>query len=473
MSQNSKDGSFVKNITNENQPLKDKEQTESSIPAKKDQTNNINYNLNEFCGKLINFSDGLSSFSNLAITFYLKDNLKLSPSRSALIQSILSFPRIIQPFFGFISDVIPFFGYKRKSYLIMNSIIILVCWLSLFFFNLDLTLTITILLIKAFSKTFLNACSNAVLVEISKNKKHEKDDKKLEKFNTSIIFINLGTILSSTTRGIALEYFSNQVMFLISGILSCLDIIAALLYHENKIKIKDKDDNSNDINDNNLLLYNKKDGCKKLFNILKKREIILISIYMLIMTLVPSYYESSFYYLSDMKNFTKRNFGHLTIILMFLFLFNSMLNKNYLNKFSKKKVIIYMTLLSFYFSSLYWVFIFYDLNSKLIVFIGVSLYISFKSLSVKPLFNLAFLVCPKGYEGSIMGLFYSLRDFGDTCASLMGSWLAFYLDIQPYKYDNFSKMVFIINIISLLPLGFIWIINDKSIQDIQNNKTSD
>ena len=188
------------------------------------------------------------------------------------------------------------------------------------------------------------------------------------------------------------------------------------------------------------------------------------------MTLVPSYYESSFYYLTDKKNFTRRNFGHLTIILMVLFLTNSVINKNYLNKYSKKKVIIYMTLVSFSFSSLYYIYITLDLSSKIIVFIGVSLYISFKSLSIKPLFNLAFLACPKKYEGTIMGLFYALRDFGDTCSSLMGSWLAYYLDIQKDKYDNFGKMVFIINLISLLPLGFIGILNDKSIIAIQENR---
>ena len=188
------------------------------------------------------------------------------------------------------------------------------------------------------------------------------------------------------------------------------------------------------------------------------------------MTLVPSYYESSFYYLSDKKGFTKRNFGHLTIILMVLFLINSVINKNYLNKYSKKKVIIYMTIISFLFSSLYHIYIYFDLSSKLIVFIGVSLYISFKSLGVKPIFNLAFLACPKGYEGSIMGLFYSLRDFGDTCASLMGSWMAYFLDIQRDGYKNFSKMVFIINLISLLPIAFIRIINDKSIISLQETK---
>ena len=465
MSENQKKEYSESSTSNESQPLNQK----TPNIHNKQIVDTLDHN--EFCGKLINFSDGLSSFSNLAITFYFKDNLHLSPSQSALIQSILSIPRIFQPLFGFISDVFPFFGYKRKSYLIFNSAIIFISWMLLSFLNLSLYSTLTILLIKSLCKTFLNACSSAVLVEISKNKKHEKDDKKLEKFNTSIIYINLGTILSSTTRGIALEYLSNQKIFFISGIMSCLDIIAAVIYKEDKYKVKECGDESNvDANKEESFSFNRKGSCKKLYEIIKRREIILLSIYMLVMTLVPSYYESSFYYLSDKKGFTKRNFGHLTIILMVLFLINSVINKNYLNKYSKKKVIIYMTIISFLFSSLYHIYIYFDLSSKLIVFIGVSLYISFKSLGVKPIFNLTFLACPKGYEGSIMGLIYSLRDFGDTCASLMGSWMAYFLDIQKDGYKNFSKMVFIINLISLLPIGFIRIINDKSIIALEENK---
>ena len=465
MSDNEKKESTESNSPNESQPLKEKIQKLNNFQK------NESLDHNEFCGKIINFSDGLSSFSNLAITFYFKDHLNLSPSQSALIQSILSFPHILKPFFGFISDIFPFFGYKRKSYLIFNSIIILISWMLLSFLDLSLYSTVGILLIKSISKTFLNACTSAVLVEISKNKKHEKDEKKLEKFNTSIIYINLGTILSSTTRGIALEYLSNQVMFFISGVMSTMDIIAGIMYQEKKIKIKECGDYDMEQKDNIAHFdYNKKGSCKKLLDIIKRREIILLSIYMLVMTLVPSYYESSFYYLSDKKGFTKRNFGHLTIILMVLFLVNSIINKNYLNKYSKKKVIIYMTIISFLFSSLYHIYIYLDLNAKIIVFVGVSLYISFKSLSVKPIFNLAFLACPKGYEGTIMGLFYSLRDFGDTCASLMGSWMAYYLDIQKDDYNNYGNMVLVINLISLLPICFIGIINDKSIIAIQENK---
>ena len=433
-----------KTINEETKLLKNK------IPS---QPNRID-NINELSGKLLNFSDGLSTFSNLAITYYFKDNLQLSPSQSALFQSILRFPFILKPLFGLISDVYPLFGYKRKTYIIVNGIIIFLSWLILSLFNTSVKLSIFILLIKSFSKTFLNACTSAVLVEISKKRK--EDDKKLENFNTSIIFINFGNILSSVTRGIALEYLPTKVMFFISGIISCLDIIAGIMYHEIKINHK--------INDNKL------NKIKQFKEIVKQRKVVLLLIYMLIMTIVPSYYESSFYYLTDIKGFTKRNFGQLTILIMVLFLCNSVINKKYLNSFKPKTVIIVTTIIAFLFSSIYNLYIYLDLNYKIMAFIGVSLYIAFKALSVKPIFNLAFLVCPKEYEGSIMGLFYSTRDFGDTIASLLGSYLAFFYDIQNTKYTTYSKMILTINLISLLPIFFVNIINNEIISSNKEKK---
>ena len=76
----------------------------------------------------------------------------------------------------------------------------------------------------------------------------------------------------------------------------------------------------------------------------------------------------------------------------------------------------------------------------------------------------------KGFEGSITGLFYSLRDLGDILASLFGSYMAYFFDIQGNNYTTYNKMIFIINLISLLPIFFISLINDKTIISIHENK---
>ena len=422
------------------------------------QSSTENDGLNELCAKMLFFSNGLSTFSNLAITFYLKDTLKLSPSQSALYQSILAFPSILQPFFGFISDTYILFGYKRKSYIIITSSIIFISWIYLSLFNPSAMLTLSILLIKEISKSFLGACSNAVSAEISK--KREKNDKKLENFNTVFIYINIGNIISSVTRGVALEYLNTNKMFFISGILSLISVIAGILYKEIKAK--------NEIYKEKIA--NKKNNYKELFGIIKQRQFIILLTYMLILSTTPSYYESSFYYLSDAKNFSKIDFGNFSMALMIIFSINSFINKRIVNSFKPKTVIIFTTIMAFLFGSIYNLWIIYDLNSKIIVFTGISLYIGFKALSAKPIFNLAFLACPKGYEGSITGLFYSLRDLGDILASLFGSYMAYIFDIQGKNYTTYNKMIFIINLISLLPIFFISLINDKTIISIHENK---
>ena len=184
-------------------------------------------------------------------------------------------------------------------------------------------------------------------------------------------------------------------------------------------------------------------------------------IYILIITCNPSYYESSFYYLTDIKKFSKQNFGYLTIILMFSYLISSIINKKYLKTKNPKTVIFSITILSFLLGFTYNIWIFFILKSKIIIFISIPFYLATKTLSVKVIINLAFLEIPKGYEGSIMGLLSSTRDFGDTLSCLFGSCFTYLFDIENSKYKNFNNMVFIINLLSLLPILFIkYLIND-------------
>ena len=55
------------------------------------------------------------------LNYYLKD-IGWTPVQVTAYLAILNFPWIIKPFFGLVSDFIPLFGYRRKSYLIISSI---------------------------------------------------------------------------------------------------------------------------------------------------------------------------------------------------------------------------------------------------------------------------------------------------------------------------------------------------------------
>jgi MFS family permease len=55
------------------------------------------------------------------LNYYLKD-IGWTPVQVTAYLAILNFPWIIKPVFGLVSDFVPLFGYRRKSYLIISSI---------------------------------------------------------------------------------------------------------------------------------------------------------------------------------------------------------------------------------------------------------------------------------------------------------------------------------------------------------------
>jgi MFS family permease len=55
------------------------------------------------------------------LNYYLKD-IGWTPVQVTAYLAILNFPWVIKPVFGLVSDFIPLFGYRRKSYLIISSI---------------------------------------------------------------------------------------------------------------------------------------------------------------------------------------------------------------------------------------------------------------------------------------------------------------------------------------------------------------
>jgi Na+/melibiose symporter-like transporter len=69
------------------------------------------------------FVQGILGLARLAVSFFLKDDLHLSPAEVAAMTGIASIPWTIKPIFGFLSDGLPMFGYRRRPYLIIAGIL--------------------------------------------------------------------------------------------------------------------------------------------------------------------------------------------------------------------------------------------------------------------------------------------------------------------------------------------------------------
>nr|CAD5958882.1 Folate-biopterin transporter [Planktothrix pseudagardhii] len=77
------------------------------------------------------FIQGILGLAQLAVNFFLKDNLGLSPSQMAALMGIAAVPWIVKPLFGFLSDGLPIAGYHRRPYLIVSGLLGTFAWIAL------------------------------------------------------------------------------------------------------------------------------------------------------------------------------------------------------------------------------------------------------------------------------------------------------------------------------------------------------
>ncbi len=70
---------------------------------------------------IVYFAQGMWYLPNLSITFLLKETFGLSAAQTAAFFSITVIPWLIKPAYGLISDFVPLFGRRRKSYFLLTT----------------------------------------------------------------------------------------------------------------------------------------------------------------------------------------------------------------------------------------------------------------------------------------------------------------------------------------------------------------
>ena len=80
---------------------------------------------------LVYFVQGILGLARLAVSFFLKDELGLSPAQVSALVGVAALPWMIKPLFGFISDGLPILGYRRRPYLILSGLLGVLSWVSL------------------------------------------------------------------------------------------------------------------------------------------------------------------------------------------------------------------------------------------------------------------------------------------------------------------------------------------------------
>lgn len=191
----------------------------------------------------IYFSQGIAQFSGLMsqpLTFYFKEVLGFAADDATNYLAVLTIPWVIKPLYGLISDFLPLFGYRRKSWLIaMNGMASLAfLWLT--------GLTEASQIVLAMTFTAIGTAASDVIIDalmVEKGQKHNITEKIQ---STQWLWFSVAAIGTSLLGGYLIDWFGPQSALRIAAIITMVAPAAVVvsvwfMLEEEKVKVNKKE----------------------------------------------------------------------------------------------------------------------------------------------------------------------------------------------------------------------------------------
>lgn len=434
---------------------------------------------------IVYFIQGLFSICGLALSFFYKDTLHLSPADLTIISSISSIPWIIKPFYGFISDTFPLFGYKRKSYIMISGLVATISWL--FLANLSTLINNgndINMIISTCSSVFLVTMSSLglafsdVIVDAIVVSKSRDQDKAGSLQSICWTFSSIGGIISAYFSGHLLQNYGTSFVFYLTAAIPTAMIATAGLIKEKKIEQENKSDikiynNENITEEKPFQLLKTQLGNIK--NTLSKESIFYPLLFLIIWNVTPSAGSSLFYFEVNELGFTPEFFGKLGLAssissLLGIVIYNKKLKNIPLRDIFKWSCLsgtilgLLPLMLVTHFNRTIglpdtWFAMF---DSVILSILG--------QITFMPVLVLAANICPPGVEGMLYATMMSANNLSGNIGRLFGGGLTKIMGITNSDFTNLPWLLLITNLSGLIPLMFLHYIPDERKKDIDNDK---
>ena len=409
----------------------------------------------------IYFVQGILTLSRLAVSFFLKDELLLSPVQMSAIIGIGTLPWMIKPLYGFISDSLPLFGYHRKPYLVLSGIIGCAAWVCLgTVVHTSSTATIMIVL-ASLSVAISDVIVDSIVVERARS---ESDAKTGSLQSLCWGSSAIGALCTAYFSGLLLEYFTTRTVFLITASFPLIVSSVAWFIAEQPI---DKDVKKSNNTKNQLL---------QIRQAITQKVIWLPTLFIFIWQATPKAESAFFYFTTNELHFQPEFLGRVRLVTSFASLVGVWAFQRYFKTvpfrimfswgiFVSTALGMTTLLLVTHTNRLlgiddHW----FSLGDSLILtVIGQIVFMPVLVLSTK--------LCPPGIEATFFAVLMSVMNFGATISYWLGSLMMKWLGITEYQFDSLWLLIIITNCTSLIPILFIKWLPDAQV-DIDSNGIS-
>ncbi|WP_442936157.1 folate/biopterin family MFS transporter [Nostoc sp.] len=396
------------------------------------------------------FVQGILGLSRLAVSFFLKDELLLSPVQVSALLGIVFLPWMIKPVFGFISDGLPIFGYRRRPYLILSGVLGTASWISLAtIVHTSWAATLAIAL-GSLSVAMSDVIVDSLVVERARGESQAKAGS-LQSLCWGASAI--GGLITAYFSGLLLQYFTTRTVFGITALFPLIVSGAAWLIAESPVS---KD--TNESNQTNPLPI--KYQLKQLRQAITQKTIWLPTAFVFIWQATPNAESAFFYFSTNELHFEPEFLGRVNLVTSFASLAGVWIFQRFLKSIPFRVIFAWSTVLS---SMLGMTMLLLVTHTNRLLGIDDHWFSLGDSLILTVMGKIAFMqvmvlaarLCPSGVEATLFALLMSVFNSAGTVSQALGALLTYWLGITATNFESLWLLVIITNLSTLLPLPFI------------------
>ncbi|MBK1989784.1 folate/biopterin family MFS transporter [Sphaerospermopsis aphanizomenoides BCCUSP55] len=394
---------------------------------------------------------GILGLARLAVSFFLKDELHLSPVEVSALLGIVALPWMIKPLFGFISDGLPIFGYRRRPYLVLSGILGAAAWVSLAtIVDSSWEATIAIAL-SSLSVAFSDVIVDSLVVERARGESLAKIGS-LQSLCWSATAV--GGLITAYFSGLLLEYFTTRTVFLVTALFPLIISLAAWLISETPVNkdVQQQDDQTQPPTIKTQL--------KQVSEAFTQKAIWIPTVFIFLWQSTPSGEAAFFYFFTNELHFAPEFLGRVHLVTSLASLVGIWIFQRFLKSVPFRIICGWSIFIS---GALRMTMLLLVTHTNRALGIddqwfslGDSLILAVMGqIAFMPVMVLAARICPLGIEATLFALLMSIFNLGGAISKEFGALIMQWLGITDTNFNLLWLLVIITNSIALVPLIFI------------------
>lgn len=400
---------------------------------------------------IVYFVQGILGLARLAVSFFLKDDIALSPAEVAALMGIAALPWTIKPVFGFMSDGLPLFRYRRRPYLILAGVLGAIAWLSLAtVVHTGLAATIAILL------TSLSVAISDVIVDSLVVERARDEGQGSVGTLQSLAWgaSAVGGLITAYLGGLLLERTSNQVIFGITATFPLVVCGVSWLITEDPVTEK-----------SNFKVVI--DQVKLLKQAVSKKVIWMPALFLFLWQATPTADSAFFFFSTNELGFAPEFLGRVRLVTSLASLIGIWVFQRFLKEVSFRKIFGWSTVISAALGMTTLLLVthanralgiddqWFSLGDSLVLTVA-------GQIAFMPVLVLSARLCPRGVEATLFALLMSVVNLAGLLSHELGALLTHQLGITETNFQNLWQLVLLTNLTTLLPLPLLGLLPSAS-----------